>query len=167
MKPWKRLLIATMAICCGVLMGSWLTTFATTVPVGEQPGSVTDPIVTKSYVDEKITEALQGKVPVQTPADVQSTSTVVKLVAGQEIIGDSGTQLIVRSGKAFVRSDEPVNGIADVTDGIDLKQGQPIPNNHLIIIPRKGRGIYVESTYTQPVFVTVNGPYEWIKQPQS
>src|SRR5665648_1214968 len=46
------------------------------------PGSETDPVVTKSYVDSKV------------------SYLPVKLEAGQTLIGDEGTEIILRSGEA-------------------------------------------------------------------
>jgi hypothetical protein len=150
------------ALLLGWALGSVVPTFADTIPIGDRPGSTADPLVTKSYVDERIRQMLDGKTPVQEdpskPAVEETAPKVLRLKAGEEVIGKSGTQLIVRAGKAVIRSDG-ANGLADVTDGVDLQAGVVAPKN-LLIVPRDGRGVAVEAGFLQDVYVTVNGPHE-------
>lgn len=179
---WGKMALAAAAIGCGVWAGSMLPTIASSLPATGQPGSADDPLVTKSYVDEQIRNALSGK-PVgessgQAPAssaEIEALKqriaqleaeagkasvpyTVVKLKAGHTLIGEEGTEFIVRTGEAYIHS-SPENGIADVTEGIDLANGTLIPKNHLLLVPRSGRGVTVKPDYPNSVYVTVKGEF--------
>ncbi len=127
-----------------------------------EPGSSTDPIVTKSYVDDqisKVLESIEG-----TSSDSTTTSTTTDALAytpvyvstGQSLIGKEGTEIILRTGKgtAIVPS---VDGIPDITSGTDLTSDESITINHLLIIPRDdGRGVLV----TENAWFLVKGDYE-------
>ncbi|EOC99535.1 hypothetical protein [Caldisalinibacter kiritimatiensis] len=81
---------------------------------------------------------------------------VVELRNGQKLIGQAGTEIILRGGKAKAIAGE-LGGLSDVTGAIDIKMDQDIPPNHLLIIPRSdGRGVYVEE---YAIFM-VRGKYE-------
>ena len=76
--------------------------------------------------------------------------------AGDIIIGDKGSELILRSGIATV-VDNTGGGIADVTSGIDIIKGVSVPQNHLLIIPRDdGRGVKAENNN---VVLLIRGTY--------
>ncbi|WP_199616782.1 hypothetical protein [Paenibacillus alkalitolerans] len=163
---WGKTAAAAAAIGCGVLIGSMLTTFANSIPPAGQPGSSEDPVVTKSYVDEQIQRALSGK-PVGQPSEGGGAGsdsagsvpfTVVVLKPGQTLLGGMGTEFIVRTGKATIVSNTE-NGIPDLTQGADLKNGTQAPNNHLLMIPREGRGLKVDAGAKGDVYVTVKGSY--------
>jgi len=135
-----------------------------------QPGTADDPVVTKSYVDQQIQKALGGGT-VTTPAATTSPSatnapstassndvTIVDVKIGQTLIASAGAEFIVRSGKAIIYSLD-ANGVADLTDGKDLTNGQPAPSNHLLSFPRDGRGIAVQTGQTFGLVVMVRGGY--------
>lgn len=70
---------------------------------------------------------------------------IVELTAGQTLICEAGAEVILRAGEGTAIISE-AGGLSDVTGGIDLKQGEIIPKNHLLIIPRSdGRGVYVDN----------------------
>jgi hypothetical protein len=127
------------------------------------PGTPSDPLVSRSYVDEKInqlmltltasslpaTDELVGEVLTKleflygdkltgsaagTAADAQ-TYVPVSVSAGQLVLGGEGTEIILRSGRAdsFCQG---ANGLVDVTAGADVLNGQPLAANHLLIVPR-------------------------------
>ena len=79
------------------------------------PGSETDPVVTKSYVDSKV------------------SYLPVKLEAGQTLIGDEGTEIILRSGEATA-IDNGANGVSDISAGKDLMTDNSVAANHLSLI---------------------------------
>ncbi|MDR0958598.1 MAG: hypothetical protein LBM16_05245 [Clostridiales bacterium] len=136
-----------------------------------QAGDATDPLATKSYVDTKFNEILRlagssvgaTGTPSASLTETQKAEIVSELLAkveglitqggskeefepgfiqaGQTITLDGGTEFALRSGtaKAFITGE---NGLSDFTDGVDLLNGQNVPVNHLIIVPRSdGRGI--------------------------
>ena len=66
-----------------------------------------------------------------------------------------GEMLILRMGKATVNATEK-GGLADVTAGYDLADGEEMPANHHLIVPvADGRGITANNT----VIVMVKGDY--------
>lgn len=102
-----------------------------------EPGSDADPLVTKSYVDQFV------------------QVTVVNLKAGQTLVAEAGTEIVLRSGEATA-VEAGGNGLADVTAGRDLTRGMPVPTNHLLIASRSdGRGL----TARTDSFVLVRGPH--------
>jgi hypothetical protein len=107
-----------------------------------EPGSESDPVVTKSYVDKALAEAGGAFVPVE-------------VAAGLRVIGGAGAEIILRSGEAAAIGNEN-NGVSDLTDGLDLPTGAVVQQNHLLLVPRDdGRGIAA----TTDMWVMVRGAY--------
>ncbi|MHB8758180.1 MAG: hypothetical protein ACYC6V_09250, partial [Bacillota bacterium] len=80
------------------------------------------PVVTRSYVDQF------------------TVLQVISLTAGQQLVADAGAEIILRAGKATAIA--AAGGVADLTAGKDLKSGEAIVANHLLLIPRSdGRGL--------------------------
>lgn len=101
------------------------------------PGSPQDPVVTKSYVDSKLSYA------------------VLRLQSGQKLIGGEGTEIIVRSGEVKA-IDNGEDGISDITGGQDLKSGITCKVNHLLLVPRNdGRGIRAVTE----AYIMIRGTY--------
>lgn len=124
--------IIVIATSCVLILGLGLASGAVSTP-----GSETDPVVTKSYVDSKV------------------SYQPVRLEAGQKLIGDEGTEVILRSGDATA-IDNGANGVSDITAGSDLMTGNRVAANHLLLIPRKdGRGIAVSTE----AWVMIRGNY--------
>ncbi len=125
--------------------------FAVTVAAAaaaDTPGSEDDPVVTKSYVDSQIAHLKNGGVS-------SDSYKAVQLAAGQKLIGNEGTEVILRSGEAAA-IDNGANGVSDVTGAKDLMTGQSVAQNHLLLIPRTdGRGIQAITE----VWVMVRGSY--------
>lgn len=72
MKNSLKVIAAAVLIGGGVWAGSLLNTTAEGAGVTNQPGTADDPVVTKSYVDQQIRQALNGGVPT-TPATTPPT----------------------------------------------------------------------------------------------
>jgi hypothetical protein len=194
MKPYMKVSLAALAIGVGVWVGSVYSN--TAIGAGtSQPGTADDPVVTKSYVDQQIQQALGGKISTGSgntssggdnnagngsntgstgtgssgstggdttlPPLVSGASDALEIVMvkpGQQLIGATGAEFIVRSGKAVIVS-EGTNGVADLTDGVDLTNGQEAPNNHLLSFPKDGRGITVLDGNKYSLTVMVRGGY--------
>ena len=114
------------------------------------------------------TEAVQVEteaVPAETEAPANSAMPitdydVVYLTKGQTIVGSS--EFILRSGSA-ISTCPGINGITDITDGVDLTDGMEIPWNHLLLVPRDdGRGITVTSV---EAYIMARGQYTILDAP--
>jgi hypothetical protein len=117
----KQLIFAVVFVTAGALLG-WLGKGLAS-PGAPLPGSQEDPLVTRAYVDTKF------------------KLTVVELASGDTLVGSSGTEIILRAGKATVVDSES-GGLCDSTQGVDLRKGAEVPKNHLLLVPRDdGRGI--------------------------
>lgn len=174
-------------VVSGVLL--WAATIATAGADGGttsvQPGSVDDPVITKSYFEQNISKYIadelskqqggkgasgsggstatpstdQSTPNVQVPAVEGSTSLdVIKLEPGQSLYGGAGSEIIVRTGKVTVFSSDD-SGLADVTIGKDITAGAPVELNHLLIVPREGRGIKPDPKSKIEIYVMVRGSY--------
>lgn len=110
-------------------------------------GTAADPVVTKSYVDELFASLSAGS--------GAAVFQVVEVSAGKSLIGGAGTELILRGGKAAA-IDNGVDGISDLTAGKDLKTGDMVSLNHLILVPKDdGRGLACQARS----WVMVKGAY--------
>ena len=151
----------------GMIMLATLVVGSSVYAAKGDAGSSNDPLVTKSYVDSKVTQ-LQKTVEVQASMidlltqeinnmgkEESSSYEVVTVPAGQSIVGKQGTEIIVRSGNGQVLASDG-GGLQDMTEGTDLLGGSEIPKYHLVIIPREdSRGIYA----TKDLIVMVRGGY--------
>ncbi len=122
------------------------------------PGSNADPVVTKSYVDDAIRAAISGGKS-NTNSGVTSDSTgsyeIVHLKEGETLLGNEGTEMILRSGIASA-IDNGENGVSDITSGKDLRTGDRVTLNHLLLVPRAdGRGVSVSTE----AYLMVRGGY--------
>ncbi|MEG6615164.1 hypothetical protein V6C27_01815 [Peptococcaceae bacterium 1198_IL3148] len=99
------------------------------------PGSNADPLVTRSFVEDYVKGQLgQG-------SQSGGQWLIEEIDAGGVFKGGSGTEMVLRSGKATV-IDPSKSGILDITVGGNVVDGQAVPANHLLIIPKDdGRGL--------------------------
>jgi hypothetical protein len=137
-----------------------------------QPGSVNDPMVSKSYVDEQVKLQVAAQVNTQVATQIEKLKqdlpasgggggaalSVVKLPAGQILMANTGSEFIVRTGFALAVSTDG-NGIPDVTGGKDIVDKAPIELNHLLIFPTAKRGVMPNPKKTVPIVVMVRGGY--------
>ncbi len=141
MKSHRAILLGLCVLCLGLVMG-WMGR-GLAAPEAVLPGSEQDPLVTKSYVEARLA------------ALTASSLVVVEVPAGRALIGSAGTEMILRGGTAKA-IDSEMGGLSDVTAGVDLRKGQAIPANHLLIIPRDdGRGL----SAVNAIIVLVRGTY--------
>ena len=169
MKRIWKLGMATVAVGGGIWIGSVMNISAEGASIASQPGTADDPVVTKSYVDQAIKNAVNGSTSGSgstggsTPTTPSTTTgdelKIVVVKPGQRLIADAGTEFIVRSGKAVIYS-EDANGVADLTLGADLSNGKAVTNNHLLSFPREGRGIEVAQGSTYSLTVMARGTYQ-------
>ncbi len=150
-------------------------------------GTSADPVVTKSYVDKCISDAVNQVmanritdedidktahkaaelISLETGEDIElsvkeSTSVAqpltykaVELAANKVMIGEEGTEIIVRSGAVYIYI-TGIDSILDVTTGHSLVDKNSVSKDHLLVIPRgDGRGIRA----TENSWVLVKGGY--------
>lgn len=130
--------------------------------VFSEPGSEKDPLVSLSYLEKRIEQIkyyIDEKLS-NINGDPQTTETnsleIVNINSGQSIIGKSGTEIILRGGKAKIIAAE-LGGLSDLTGGKDLGTNTLVPANHLLLVPRDdGRGVHA---ITDAIFL-VRGSYE-------
>ena len=141
-----------------IALGSAVLLLGSTV-VFSEPGTESDPLVTLSYVNRSIEQVktyIDQKVSNSTNTSTSDSLEVVNVEKGKFLIGEAGTEIILRGGsaKAIVSN---LGGLSDITEGVDLGKDVSIPANHLLIIPRDdGRGVYC---VTDSIFM-VRGGYE-------
>lgn len=153
----RRIVLAVVLVGAGIIAGvNWPTTLEAESNAAV-PGSVDDPVVTKSYVDEQIAKAGGGATQPETGGG-SAKLEVVSVPNGKTLIASEGTEVVVRAGKAVVYTTD-ANGIADLTDGKDLTNGKSVPANHHILFPRAGRGVTTDPSYTKSLTLLVRGSY--------
>ncbi|MCX7771663.1 MAG: hypothetical protein N2376_00945 [Clostridia bacterium] len=173
-----------------------LFTFAAVIAVSAagsgQPGSDTDPLVTKSYVDQQIAKlqaqagssgTSSGTVDAQTITQLQTDVgdltkfiidamteiqtlkarvdalekgfVTVQVKAGQKLLVSSGSEAVLRSGKATAIKGSK-GSLVDVTGAAELANGAFVALNHLVISSESdGRGLLIKADG----YVLVRGPY--------
>lgn len=156
MKNTKKLMKTGIALgLCLVLFGG--------IAVFSEPGGSDDPVVTKSYIVDKVIPEIKAYIDerfgiaasegVVTPAT--DKFMVVNVAKGKSVICEAGTELILRMGKGTIIATEK-GGLADVTAGYDLASGTAMPANHQLVVPvADGRGFLAE----EDVIVMIKGAY--------
>lgn len=184
----RHKIIISIEIIIAIVMVIALTVFAA------QPGSTDDPLVAKSYVDDKFEQLVEAINQSNTNSSNNNTNeidadaivtevltkleelklangegtggsvevplgvvyTPVYLTNGQTILGEEGSEFIMRSGngKIYITG---VDGITNVTTGKEMKNGEKVTKNHLLVIPRNdGRGVKV----SEGTWFLVRGGYQ-------
>lgn len=144
-------------------------------------GSENDPLVTMSYINDIFTvevqkyfrqelqaqtdslrdslesriEALEEACEAAGGADVGLTFQEVTLSSGNELICKAGTELLLRSGSAYVVARE-TPGLLDTSGETNPGRGEYIEKNHLYLAASDGHGICADGSAT----VLVRGDYE-------
>ncbi len=151
-KNKKRLAIPVITII--VLLVMTLGVLATSI----DPGSENDPVVTLSYVENRLAEIVsdfQEKLELlnvnngnpSSPIEAQTSEfgfEAIMIPAGSSVYFADNVQLILRSGAMTAIANSSGNGLADLTAGNDLKTGDSVQMNHLLLVPRNdGRGVSV------------------------
>ncbi len=151
----------TKSIKIGIAAGA-IAVLTVSFPVVANPGTESDPLISKSYIDDvlipQFEEYVQKEVKKAGSKDSSSNNgfELVELDKGDRLICENGTELMLRMGTAKIIATEK-GGIADATYGADLPDGTEMPSNHLLIVPvNDGRGIKA----TSDVIVMVKGGYK-------
>jgi hypothetical protein len=184
MKRIKNILLLSIVFGGGLWVGSLMITNALGLTSNSQPGSVDDPIVTKSYVEQQVRILVQqemaGHAINNDHIQLAISSEIAKLRdelqgttggqsglaleidilrQGQTIFAGAGSEIIVRNGKTVAVSTDG-NGIPNVTSGVDIQHGGAIPTNHLLIFPREGRGVTTANDNdAAEIYMMIRGSY--------
>lgn len=109
-----------------------------------EPGSDGDPLVTLSYVEQRIDQMkfyIDESIASVKSGGGNTSLVVVELKSGERLIAEQGAEIILRGGNG-IAIDSPLGGLSDITAARDIKKDEAIPPNHLLIIPRDdGRGV--------------------------
>lgn len=173
MKLKQQVLAAVVAGASLLGLGFW---FGSASASGTEPGSIGDPLVSKSYVDQLVANLADksyvdarmagqldksyideriASLPDKTYVDSRLAFQVVNVPAGSAVIGEAGTEIVLRGGKATAIA-SPLGGLFDATGGLDIFQGEQVKPNHLLVVPRPdGRGLLA----TADLILLVKGNY--------
>ncbi len=117
-------------------------------------GDDKDPLISKSYLDKKL-EELEKKIDEKPSSSAGVKFAPIHFDSGETIIFKEGTEFILRSGEAKI-IDPTKNGLADVTVGTNLVDGNALPIDHMLLCPRSdGRGVYCNTE----IWIMIKGDY--------
>ncbi len=112
-------------------------------------GSQSDPLVSLSYLTEKLTPEVLDQV------TEELEFHVVTLSKGQRLTGQVGCEILLRIGSATCSaSDSP--GLVDSSAATELQNGGALAVNHLYLVTIQGHGITATTGNTK---VLVKGEY--------
>lgn len=178
-KRWIRMGVLALAF----LIGGFVLGQAAGAGSPAVPGSESDPLVTASWVEEKMDalftaikeekeerEKLEDRMkqveeegverPAPDPAEDPPLPSsplyeVHEVPAGRKVLTGQGTEIIVRTGRVEA-IEGPKGGLSDVTAGRNLGTGDTVERDHLILSPRDdGRGLKVNSN----AYIMIRGDY--------
>ena len=167
----KRKLTVIFSIIVGVLLAVFAVFTASAY-------TDSDPLITLSYLQEIFAPSLKqeilaeavtvpaGSDVTQAPSSVDeavpqgaNSYTLLELSLGQTVMADSICEFIVRPGsRVAVISPFPSQGVADITNGIEVLGGENVSINAYCLIPRgaDGRGLTLLS---EKAYLMIRGDY--------
>lgn len=101
---------------CTIISGLIFVLALAQVSWAQNPGTVSDPLVSKSYIDHFL------------------KFRSIVLPADSIVNPEAGTMLIVRSGQLRLEAPKGKT-LIDLTAGREIASGSDLPQNHLIIVP--------------------------------
>ncbi|MNW39661.1 hypothetical protein D3C74_167530 [compost metagenome] len=189
MKSRYKVSLAAVLLGGGIVAGSLMNNSVNGASSSGQPGTADDPVVTKSYVDQKIAQAIKGGGTASNTSSKATSSTVpaTNATSNPSASGTSGAgktstpeqtealkvvdvkpgqKLIAKAGSEFIlRNGYAVvysmdaSGAIDITSGTEIVHNQTVEKNHLLSFPREGRGIQVKEGQKFGLVVMVRGGY--------
>ncbi|MDY7991572.1 hypothetical protein UY286_11215 [Paenibacillus polymyxa] len=189
MKSRYKVSLAAVLLGGGIVAGSLMNNSVDGASSSGQPGTADDPVVTKSYVDQKIAQAIKGGGTASSTSSkaTSSTAPATNATSNPSASGTSGAgktstpeqtealkvvdvkpgqKLIAKAGSEFIlRNGYAVvysmdaSGAIDITSGTEIVHNQAVEKNHLLSFPREGRGIQVKEGQKFGLVVMVRGGY--------
>lgn len=139
----KKKTAAITAAIAAVLLIAGITVYAAT-----NYGSKDDPLVTLSYLTDKLTPSLMDqfngnlnsavnelKNEASGGSGVMTTYQLVTVASGQTLVGKTGTEVLLRDGGMMLLNN---TGLADTTDGTAISAGATLAVNHLCMFSGDG-----------------------------
>lgn len=142
------------------------------VSADEVYSSQNDPLISLSYLEDifgpRLLDEMLKKVDAEyvkiTDISVNAggSYTLATLLKGQALMADTALEVVLISGTGTVIVTASGNlnagvGISDLTSGSVVTNGNPLPQNHYLVIPKPdGRGFLVTS---EEAIVLVRGEY--------
>lgn len=134
----------------------------------------TDPVITLSYLNDVFIPQIKQDIlqtilaqdsaeppslPAEQPQEILDSSyDVIEISYGQTVLATDCLEVILRPGGEVACVSANDMGLCDVTAGTDIFNGQPLANNHYVIISRAdGRGVICTS---EKAYLLVRGGYE-------
>lgn len=130
------------------------------------PGTDANPLVSQDYVDAKVKDSISKISELTDTIDTLTKQVqqlqdhgvkfeVLSIKAGQKVIAGASAEIVLRSGKATAIAGAS-GGVSDLISGKDLKTGNAITVNHLLLIPvDDGRGLKA----TTDIWILIKGTY--------
>ena len=125
MSKRRTLWVTGSAIAVGILL------FCSGMSVGaatNEPGSASDPLITKSYLEKQLKNAGGGY-------------ECITLAKGELLEFTQGTQVILYTGSAKIQGN-----LVDITDGVLCNAGAKVTRYHSYLVPADGSGFQAEAT---------------------
>ena len=113
----SAIVVSMLLFCSGVSVGASTN----------EPGSASDPLITKSYLEAQLKEAGGGY-------------DCITLAKGESLEFKQGTQVILYTGSAQVKGN-----LIDITDGILCNAGARVAKYHSYLVPADGSGFKAEA----------------------
>lgn len=144
MKSNKYTAVIAVFLAVALLgLAAYSTGIASAVVAG-QPGSSSDPLVTRSWVEAFVTQKISSA-PTADPAGGSMVWEIKELGPGEVFLGRAGTEFVVRGGRAVI-VDPTGSGIPNFTTGTNVVAGTVAAPNNLFCIPKSdGRGIKAQT----------------------
>ncbi len=131
-----------------------------------------DPLISLSYLTKYVSETLKpitnrldkleqsGGSSGDSSTGASTAFQAIFVEKGQQIQCTEATEVILRSGSAVIVSPFDNQGLSDLTNGTDLKNGVSVPKNHNLLIPRGNDGRGIKITSDAGAYVMVGGAFK-------
>lgn len=117
MKSRYKVSLAAVLLGGGIVAGSLMNNAANGASSSGQPGTADDPVVTKSYVDQKIAQAIKGETPASSTTST-TTNTATPTTSAASNVTKSGASSIDKASTAVGQNEE--------LKVVDVKPGQKL-----------------------------------------
>lgn len=173
MKLTKR--VKTILVCAALVVAAGVSAVAVHAYDG-----TSDPVISLSYLKQYIQTmvdpqmqsmqqqlaAMEAELEVLRNADPSTDTetptmeqyTVLHVMKGTVVNASAACDIMLRAGEALAVVPATAQGnLSDYTAGCEITHGQPIPADHMILIPRgDGRGVLVTSA---EAYIMIRGEY--------